>query len=162
MEMNVITDDLVQCAINGYFDVIIHGCNCFHTMGAGIAKQIKKEFPEAYKADKENSLYGDRDKLGKYTCARIIRGNVAFDVINAYTQYRWSRISKQVDYDAIRNIFKLIKINYTGKRIGFPMIGCSLAGGDWNIVSAIIDEELEGENYTLVKWNGTVDGKYNK
>jgi len=23
-------------------DVLIHGCNCFNTMGSGVAKQIKK------------------------------------------------------------------------------------------------------------------------
>ena len=26
---------------------LIHGCNCFHTMGAGIARQIVREFPQA-------------------------------------------------------------------------------------------------------------------
>lgn len=38
--MKVITGNLIKLAINGDFDVIIHGCNCFCKMGAGIAKQI--------------------------------------------------------------------------------------------------------------------------
>lgn len=33
--------DLIERAENGDFDVIIQGCNCFHTMGAGIAKSIR-------------------------------------------------------------------------------------------------------------------------
>ena len=43
----------IICAKNGEFDVIIQGCNCFHTMGAGIAKYIKQDFPEAFAADKQ-------------------------------------------------------------------------------------------------------------
>ena len=38
-----------------------------------------------------------------------------------------------------------------GKRIGLPQIGAGLGGGDWNIISKIIDEELQGENWTIVK-----------
>ena len=41
--MNKIKGDLIKFAINGKFDVIIHGCNCFCTMGAGIAKTIKEK-----------------------------------------------------------------------------------------------------------------------
>jgi len=43
--------DLLDLASNGELDVIIHGCNCFNTMGAGIAKLIKSRWPEAYQAD---------------------------------------------------------------------------------------------------------------
>ena len=59
--MKLIKGDLIQLAKNGEFDVIIHGCNCFCTMGAGIAKTIKDIFPEAYKADL-NTKKGDRSK----------------------------------------------------------------------------------------------------
>lgn len=45
--MNIVHGDLIQLALAGQFDVIIHGCNCFCTMGAGIAKAIRQEFPEA-------------------------------------------------------------------------------------------------------------------
>jgi O-acetyl-ADP-ribose deacetylase (regulator of RNase III) len=47
---NIITicGDLIRLAILGNFDVIVHGCNCFKTMGGGIAAQIKRVFPKAY------------------------------------------------------------------------------------------------------------------
>ncbi len=35
--LNIINGDLIDLAKNGNFDVIIHGCNCFRTMGVGIA-----------------------------------------------------------------------------------------------------------------------------
>ena len=49
--MKKVYGDLIEMAEHGDFDVIVHGCNCFCTMGAGIALQIKHHFPEAYYAD---------------------------------------------------------------------------------------------------------------
>lgn len=46
---------------------LIHGCNCFHTMGAGIARQIAREFPQALETNKMTA-YGDPDKLGTLSC----------------------------------------------------------------------------------------------
>lgn len=38
--MKEIEGDLIQMALNGDFDIIAHGCNCFNTMRSGIAKTI--------------------------------------------------------------------------------------------------------------------------
>ena len=35
--MKIIKGNLISLALAGEFEVIIHGCNCFCTMGAGIA-----------------------------------------------------------------------------------------------------------------------------
>ena len=32
------------------------------------------------------------------------------------------------------------------------LIGAGLAGGDWKVISKIISEELQGEDYTLVEF----------
>jgi O-acetyl-ADP-ribose deacetylase (regulator of RNase III) len=58
----------------------------------------------------------------------------------------------KADYDAIRSVFKKIKSNFSGKRIGYPKIGAGLAGGDWDQISKIIDEELIDEDHTLVEF----------
>lgn len=42
---------LLQLAVDGEFDAIVHGCNCFNAMGKGIALTIKSRFPAAYAAD---------------------------------------------------------------------------------------------------------------
>jgi O-acetyl-ADP-ribose deacetylase (regulator of RNase III) len=39
--MKFVKGDIIDIAKRGKFDVIIHGCNCFNTMGACIAKTIK-------------------------------------------------------------------------------------------------------------------------
>ncbi|MFZ6679408.1 hypothetical protein [Undibacterium sp. Tian12W] len=82
------TGDLLALALQGEFDVIVHGCNCFCNMGAGIAKSIKKQFPEAYAAD-QTTLPADHAKLGSYSQARIQRGDRQFVILNAYTQFDW-------------------------------------------------------------------------
>lgn len=60
--MKEIDGDLIALAREGHFDLIAHGCNCFCTMGARIARGIRAAFPEAYEADL-NTKKGDRAKL---------------------------------------------------------------------------------------------------
>ncbi len=47
---------------------------------------------------------------------------------------------------------KVIKQQFTGKKIAYPKIGAGLAGGDWDIIYPIICEELAGEHHTYVKY----------
>lgn len=149
--MKTVKGDLIKLALQGKFDVIIHGCNCFTTMGAGIAKTIKRKFPEAYQADLKTEK-GDQSKLGTISFAEVDFENGKLIVVNGYTQFNWRGSGRKADYDAIRNVFKEIKNKFSGLRIGYPAIGAGLAGGDWNIISKIITEELEGEEHTFVKF----------
>eukprot|EP01026_Neomeris_dumetosa_P030151 TRINITY_DN241_c0_g1_i20.p2 TRINITY_DN241_c0_g1~~TRINITY_DN241_c0_g1_i20.p2 ORF type:complete len:227 (-),score=28.58 TRINITY_DN241_c0_g1_i20:566-1246(-) len=142
--------DLIALALKGDFDIIIHGCNCFNTMGAGIAKQIKKNFPEVYQADKETES-GSKDKMGQISYAEVERDGVTFTVVNAYIQYNYKGRGNLVNYDSLRKAFQGVKKLFSGKRIGYPMIGAGLAGGDWRIIQRIVDEELKGEDHTLVR-----------
>lgn len=149
--MRVIDGDLLELALAGEFDVIVHGCNCHCTMGAGIAKSIKARFPEAYAADLATTK-GDREKLGTISFAEIERPHHSLVVVNAYTQYDWRGSGKKVDYDAIRTTMQFVKSRFGGKRIGYPLIGAGLAGGDWSEIAPIIDAALNGEDHTLVRY----------
>jgi O-acetyl-ADP-ribose deacetylase (regulator of RNase III) len=143
--------DLIQKAKAGEFDVIVHGCNCFCTMGAGIAKTIKQVFPAAYEADLATAA-GDAAKLGTYSQALVEASGKPLLIINAYTQYQWRGSGRLADYDAIRQVFRRLKQECQGKRLGYPAIGAGLAKGDWAIIAAIIKKELAGENHVFVKW----------
>ena len=147
--MQIIRGDLLGLAKARYFNVIVQGCNCFCTFGAGIAKQIKEQFPAAYDADCQ-TVNGDAAKLGSYSAANY--NNLT--IVNAYTQFDTMGPGIKADYDAIRAVMTKIKTDFHGCRIGMPMIGAGLAGGDWKMISRIIDEELAGEDVTLVLWNG--------
>ena len=151
MKMNKIKGDLIKLAIEGQFDLIVHGCNCFCTMGAGIAKTIKEKFPEAYQADLETEK-GDKSKLGAISWAETVTKNGKLIIVNGYTQYNWKGRGLKADYNAIREVFKGVKKSFSGLRIGYPAIGAGLAGGDWEIISEIIGEELKGEDHTFVEY----------
>lgn len=149
--MKTITGDLIQLAKNGRFDLIAHGCNCFCTMGAGIAKAVKEVFPAAFQAD-EATQRGDLTKLGTCSFAVIALETSSLIVVNAYTQFDWRGRGPKVDYAAVRSCMGWIKQHYAGRRIGLPKIGAGLAGGDWPTISTFIEEELAGEDLTLVEY----------
>jgi O-acetyl-ADP-ribose deacetylase (regulator of RNase III) len=144
--------DLIRLARDGRFDVIVHGCNCFCEMGAGIARLIRSEFPEAYEADLATEK-GDLSKLG--TCSEAFSGGVV--VVNAYTQYHFRGKGVLVDYDALREALRWVRQCHGGKRIGLPRIGAGLAKGDWEIIQRIIEEELGAEDATLVNYQPVPD-----
>tara|TARA_Y100000389_G_scaffold195896_1_gene227967 strand:+ start:1643 stop:2119 length:477 start_codon:yes stop_codon:yes gene_type:complete len=148
--MNTIKGDLMSHARFGHFDVIVHGCNCFNNMGAGIAQQIKHYFPKAYYADL-NTTKGDVNKLGTYSFAVCdadfaLDANAKFVVVNAYTQYNFGGRKVNLDYEALRTVFKTIINDFPGCRIGIPRVGAGYAGGDWEKIKNIIKDELNQNN----------------
>lgn len=132
MPIEVLKGDLLEKIDE--FNVIVHGCNCFCVMGAGIALQIKKKFPQAYMADLD-TVAGDKSKLGTYTKAMHNQTTI----INAYTQYSTTN-EVNVDYNAIREVFTKLNKHYSGSLVGIPKIGAGLAGGDWDKIYNIISE----------------------
>lgn len=156
--MKYIEGNLLDLAEQGNFDIIVHGANCQNTMGSGIAKQVRDRYPKAYLVD-QMTQKGDMMKLGKFTQAHIdgftmvdaqgaMRSHTrhfSFTIINAYTQYWFGTEGPYLDYEAVTNIFKQIKLLYDMNpqapcRIGIPKIGAGLAGGDWDIIEGIIDD----------------------
>lgn len=142
--MKTIIGNLITLGKENHFDIIVHGCNCFNQMGKGLAKYIHESFPEAYEADCKTER-GDKNKLGTYSMAIVDD----LTVINAYTQYKY-RGKNNIDYDAIRDVFKQIAEDFPGKSIGIPRIGAGLAGGDWNKIERIITEVMVDADITLV------------
>lgn len=142
----MVRKDLIQDFKDGKVNCIIHGCNCFCKMGAGIARAIKEEFPKAYEADmatltnSEDNFY----KLGKYSYCKVDQGYI----FNAYTQFRYGTDRPHVEYTAISDSLRRIAgfIHETPElhnvKIGMPKIGCGLAGGDWSIVEGLVEDAL--------------------
>jgi len=146
--IKTIKGNLITLAEQGEFDVIVHGANCFHAMGGGIAKQLADKYPQVEEADRQTE-FGDRNKLSSYSKATIEVNDHLFLVLNAYTQYKWSSGSDVFEYDAFQKFLNSITpyiqtYNAGGKlNIGFPQIGAGLAGGDWNRISKMIEKFSE-------------------
>jgi O-acetyl-ADP-ribose deacetylase (regulator of RNase III) len=149
--MKTVRGDLLKMALDGHFDVIVHGCNCQCTMGAGIALAVRNTFPEAFAADCATAK-GDRNKLGTISVASVVRGGRSLTIVNGYTQFHWRGRGVLVDYEAVRSVMRHVKIAFSGRRIGYPKIGAGLAGGDWVRIAAIVDEELDGEDHAFVEY----------
>ena len=147
--------NLLDLAEAGDFDVIVQGCNCFNTMGGGIAREIRERYPVVASVDME-TLKGDYRKLGNWTECDAGETN-RFTIINAYTQYNMSQGTDVFEYIAFQLILEKLAFVYPGKRFGLPYIGMGLAGGDKDIIIPMIEMfaervTLEGGSATLVEF----------
>jgi O-acetyl-ADP-ribose deacetylase (regulator of RNase III) len=71
-----VTGNLITLAKQGEFDVIAHGCNCFCTMGAGIAPHMAREFG-ANQFNLEITEYPEYDDHGnEYVVKTKNRGDI--------------------------------------------------------------------------------------
>ena len=123
--------------------IIVHGCNCQGVMGGGFALEVKNRFPLAYheydKVHRTNGL-----KLGEICFAEVAPNKF---IINANTQEGFGGSRRNVSYDAVADcfseVYRFAKVieQHRGVKLDviFPAIGAGLGGGDWKIISAIID-----------------------
>lgn len=130
-------------ALAGDFDFIIHGCNCHNLMGAGIAAQIAKTFPEAVEADKRRGRAGDNKKLGDYSLASVIVNKTKqLFIINAYTQFMPGADFKMFALQMFLYRFKQDQITSNGSnpkdQIGIPWIGCGIGGAQRRDVKKVL------------------------
>lgn len=130
--------NLLDLAEAGEFDIVVQGCNCFNTMGGGIAREIRERYPAAALFDNETEK-GDYNKLGNYTLVHPEFTNGKFLIVNAYTQYNMSQGIDVFEYVAFELILQKLIHAYGDKRIGLPYIGMGLAGGDRELILAAIE-----------------------
>jgi O-acetyl-ADP-ribose deacetylase (regulator of RNase III) len=145
--------DLIELAKDGNFDVIAHGCNCFCTMGAGIAPLMARAFG-CDKFPMESPQYrGNINKLGTIDAHKVDKYSLI--VVNAYSQYHYGRnhqdgVASPIDYEALTLCMRKMNMRFKGKHIGLPKIGAGLAGGDWDRIKKIIQDEFTDCNVTVV------------
>ena len=154
--MKIVQGDLIQLALTGHFDVIIHGCNCFCKMGAGIAYAVKQKYPLAYQADLR-TISGAPTKLGTYTYSiqKHYYHPKNIIVINAYTQFGYTNSHDLiVDYDAIRTVMSSINVDFQDNSISMPRIGAGLGGGNWKEISDIINSVFRMRDITVYYLKG--------
>jgi len=154
MIVNVIKGNLIEEFKNYKYKAIIQGCNCFNTMGSGIAISLRKEFSGVYQADTDfcKDVTNPVDRLGTYSYCYTKYGII----INLYTQFKYGTDKRHVSYDAIADGFEKlnsIKLFHNKERlIGIPKIGAGLGGGNWNIIYKIIDEVTPNLNIEVVEF----------
>lgn len=119
------------------YGIIAHQVNCQGKMGAGLAKQIRAKYPQAY------DQYMDWFEEGKMTLGtvQLVEIKPHLYVANLAGQDRYGRNGIQTDYQALTQCFtQLQEVSQELKltpHLPFK-IGCGLAGGDWRIVCDLI------------------------
>lgn len=110
-----------------------HGCNCFNTMGKGMAVEVRTTCPDMYYVDCQTKK-GDRNKLGTFTKAKIGNDNqIGFNLYSQYTY--WDTKDMFCVKSFKKGIEELIVCCIENKieHLYLPYIGCGLA--NYNITS---------------------------
>lgn len=132
--------------LNAPQSLIVHQCNAQDTMGSGVAKAIRAKYPQAYE-EYVDYFKGipKKDRMGmvQYTSIHSTEPGGNKIICNLIGQYDYlPRGIRHTNYDALEMGFLDIKLTYPGD-IAMPKIGCGLGGGDWKIVSAIIESVFD-------------------
>jgi O-acetyl-ADP-ribose deacetylase (regulator of RNase III) len=146
--------------------ILVHGCNCHGVMGAGIALAFRRKWPDVFTA--YQNVHRTRGlKLGEVVVvasahdqfepwAQAIAAQVELwspqlpkgtVVVNLMSQkdFGSNPNTVYVSYDAIEAGFRdgvAALAKATGFGVSFPLIGCGLANGKWEEVSARIESAL--------------------
>lgn len=120
-------------------NIFVHQTNCFGVMGAGIAAQIAKTYPNVAETDRK---YCRKKKAyGTILCIPTEDGRIC---VNMYSQYAYGR-GKQTNNDKFQlclyQLMGYLKTQNSDVIVGFPdHIGCGLAGGDWNEILPMLED----------------------
>lgn len=133
-------------------EIIAHQVNCQGVMGAGLAKQIKDKYPKVcawYRTKCHKHSFG----LKTLGTGQIVPTDDGHTFFNIFAQAGYGTTVRQTDYDAFKSAFVDAINTYrffanealSNLEIAIPYkIGCGLAGGDWKVISAIL-EQIEKE-----------------
>lgn len=120
--------------------IIAHGCNCSGGFGSGIAKTIAELYPSARNEYLlKFTLEGWR--LGDTQLVDVSQGKQRY-IVNCATQetYGIPDNGPYVSYKAIRKVIRSLVLQFP-EGFAIPKIGAGRAGGNWDIIARIIEEE---------------------
>ena len=132
--MQIIKGDLLAIESG----IICHQVNCRGVMGAGLALKLKAKYPICFESYSKYCK-ADQFKLGMVQFCRV---NSNLFICNLAGQDGYGGGKRQTDYDALATC--LTKLYAKSLELGLTpylpyKLGCGLAGGDWAIVSKLIE-----------------------
>lgn len=142
--------NIITLTKSGLYSGMIQGCNCFTSDGKGLAPQVKAAFPDSFEAD-QRTISGDLRKLGRFSLGVERAGNKRIFIVNAYTQFEGG---PNGDITAILRAFQDLNTLFGGRDQHFliPLIGCGIAGLEWEDVKNVIDSVTPDLALTLVEY----------
>lgn len=125
--------------------VIVHQCNCQGVMGSGVAFQIRRKYPSVYNVYMKGLSHS---KLGDFIPAKV-DGKIFINLLGQ--DHFLPRGVCHTDYAAVRKALESLK-DYCDDDLAMPKIGCGLGGGDWKIMSALIEEIFTDRDVYVYEW----------
>lgn len=132
--------------------IIVHGCNARGVMGAGVAKALSTKYPQILQPYRE--LCKSPNSLGSNVYVQI---SADLTIINAITQIDFGNTPnrKYVSYDAVDTAFRSLDVSPMFDRetdiVNIPRIGAGLGGGEWSVISSIINHRLK--DWEVICWD---------
>ena len=135
-----------------HLNAIAHGVNCQGVMGAGIALEVKRRYPDLFEKYKKMCFeFKDENStptefpLGTLYPYRVPNTNL--HILNCFTQYDTAKRHGDVaiSYQAIFNSFSIAGVyckNEGIKELAIPQVGAGLGGGNWKIIYQLIANML--------------------
>lgn len=119
-------------------------------MGSGVALAIRNKWPRVYSSyinyidnfNRANEFIGNKeDLLGQIDWVEVSKDLI---VVNLFGQKCYGHEGERyTSYGAWEKALLKIKEFLPEKQIYFPYLcGCALGGGDWRIISAMIEEHF--------------------
>lgn len=140
-------------------DIICHQVNCQGKMGSGVALEVKKRYPHVYE---DYRLHYNKFGLKLGTVILVdIREDESQCIANLCAQENYGYDNnKYTDYNSLRKCFESLitdieddqfdKTPTKGRTIAFPYkMSCDRGGGDWDIVSKMIEDTFEDYNVEI-------------
>jgi O-acetyl-ADP-ribose deacetylase (regulator of RNase III) len=120
---------------------IAHGCNCSGGFGSGFARAVAELYPSV----RESYLHRYHTRgwnLGDVQILGLGDGS-GREIANCATQLRYGKPTEgpYVSYVAIREVARNLARSWP-EGWAMPRIGAGLAGGNWEIISQIFNEEI--------------------
>ena len=148
MNINYLTGDATQ-PIGDDPKIIVHVCNDIGGWGRGFVLAVSKRWP----APEQQYRAWHRGEANQPFALGEVQF-VAVDNLITIANLIGQRDIRVIDgippvrYDAIRKglITIAAKAKQLGASVHMPRIGCGLAGGNWEDVAQIIEEELSGKD----------------
>lgn len=137
--------------------VIAHQTNCLGLMGAGVALAIRQKWPDVFKKYQHYCRVEEEPSalLGKAQPVRVSENQF---VMNLFGQLGVrSNVSKKLtNYIALETAMQWTALWMKSQgftSIAMPyMIGCGLAGGNWDTVLDIIHRVFDNTTITVELW----------
>lgn len=128
-------------------DIRVNTVNCVGVMGAGVALAFKQRYPEMFK-DYQSASKDGQIRPGRMHVWKSLEGDW---IINFPTKRDWRDPSRYEDIEAGLDDLRAYLEIVGPVTVALPALGCGHGGLDWDRVSAMIRDKLEGlEAHILV------------